>query len=82
MIEQSEKTVGAEKARSGSIGLDWIIREDHPYDRGYWARYDNKARPSGTEQRQGWDDCNRELRAERAVKQPGPRDGEQQREGT
>lgn len=46
---------------------DWIVRENHPYDNGYWDRYDGKPPPS--EQpgnrlaREGWFDCDRELRA-------------------
>ena len=38
----------------------------HPYDRGYWERYDGKPRPKyGMAARQGWDDCDAELRAEK-----------------
>lgn len=44
---------------------NWIIRERHPFDDGYWSRYDGRPRPSGKRQREGWDDCNRELREER-----------------
>ena len=40
--------------------------ENHPYDRGYWARYDGLPRDSVTwrEGKKGWDDCHRELRSE------------------
>lgn len=41
---------------------DWINRERHPFDDGYWARYDGKPRPRGEEQRSGWDTCDRELK--------------------
>lgn len=47
-------------------------RQNHPYDQGYWARYDGKPRPSELPgnllARQGWDDCDAEIDAEtRAV---------------
>lgn len=46
------------------MSSSWITRERHPFDDGYWARYDGKPRPSGRLQRDGWDTCNRELRNE------------------
>lgn len=42
----------------------WIVRERHPFDDGYWARYDGKKRPTGQQQRYGWDECNREFACE------------------
>lgn len=42
-----------------------IIRADHPFDAGYWARYD--AKPKGHlrgERLRGWKACDAELRAE------------------
>lgn len=33
----------------------------HPYDRGYWARYDGQAPPSDAHERRGYDDCQAEL---------------------
>lgn len=46
------------------MSKDWIERQDHPYDRGYWRRYDEKSRPSDVQGRLGWSNCNRELRDE------------------
>lgn len=46
------------------MSSDWIVRANHPYDRGYWRRYDGKPRPNDKQGRAGWDDCNRELREE------------------
>ena len=45
----------------------WIEREDHPFDRGYWARCDRKPRRSlsDDEEIRGWDACNQELKLER-----------------
>jgi hypothetical protein len=45
--------------------LRGIVVEDHPYDRGYWARYDGLPSPGDKAGRAGWRDCNRELAAER-----------------
>jgi tricorn protease-like protein len=44
-----------------------IVIERHPYDRGYWRRYDGGARKScrSPQERQGWRDCDAELRFER-----------------
>lgn len=48
-----------------------ITIEDHPYDRGYWVRYDGEALhknpESGRDRNQwrlGWNSCNQELMAE------------------
>ncbi|WP_157113140.1 hypothetical protein [Bradyrhizobium embrapense] len=45
---------------------NWIVRERHPFDDGYWARYDGKRRPnkSLTEKREGWEACDREIAEE------------------
>jgi hypothetical protein len=50
-----------------------VTRERHPYDDGYWARYDGKRRPKRAgEPRDGWDECDGELRMERWLEQhPG-----------
>lgn len=53
---------------------DWIVRENDPYDDGYWARFDGKRRPTGSKQRAGWDACNREL----ADEAPAVPNGERQ----
>jgi hypothetical protein len=58
---------------------DWIVRENHPFDHGYWARFDGMRRP-GTfrfvagatrpidpAEQAGWDVCDAELRLERAA---------------
>lgn len=35
-----------------------IIVEDHPYDQGYWARYNGEKRPARKgARRDGWDQC-------------------------
>lgn len=39
-----------------------ITIEKHPYDRGYWARFNGQPRPSAWRERQGWDQCDREIR--------------------
>ncbi len=45
-----------------------IVVEDDPYDRGYWSRYDGAERPARKSiSRQGWDDCDVELRMETMV---------------
>lgn len=49
---------------------DKMVREDHPYDAGYWARYDGAPPPTDADGRRGWSDCNNELRAE--AKATGP----------
>lgn len=56
-------TAAPNKCQPGSAKgrPDWIVRENNPYDDGYWARFAGKKRPTGRRQRQGWDDCNREL---------------------
>lgn len=43
-----------------------IVIEDHPFDRGYWARYDDQPREQVLERggKAGWDACNGELRGE------------------
>jgi len=49
----------------------WIIRENDPFDDGYWDRFDGKPRPSGAQQQAGWDACDKEL-AEDASTQSSP----------
>jgi hypothetical protein len=42
-------------------------RHGNLYDSGYWDRYEGKPRPgrkAERSEREGWDDCDRELRAE------------------
>lgn len=44
---------------------DLIIREKHPFDDGYWARYDGKPRPeTNAVSQEGWDTCDAELKFE------------------
>lgn len=41
------------------------VVENHPYDRGYWARYDGQPRPKRPgAKRDGWDQCDAEIRDE------------------
>lgn len=43
-----------------------IVTEPHPYDRGYWARFNGQPRPKRSGPgREGWDDCDAELTDER-----------------
>ena len=37
-----------------------IVRQSHPYDDGYWLRFDGSPRSqcASDQGRQGWDDCN------------------------
>lgn len=37
-----------------------IVIENHPFDRGYWKRFNGLPRPRGKE-REGWDACHEEL---------------------
>lgn len=61
--------------------MKWIVRKKHPFDDGYWARFDGMPRPmSGTFRRDtegvqrpisqaeqdGWDQLDDELRLEAA----------------
>lgn len=41
-----------------------VVIEAHPYDEGYWRRYNGGARPRRGERRQGWDACDREMKRE------------------
>jgi hypothetical protein len=41
-----------------------IVRQDHPFDNGYWARYDGKPRPVDAAGAAGWDACDGEFRLE------------------
>lgn len=46
----------------------------HPYDRGYWRRYDGGSRPTKKGPlRDGWDVCNRELLDEAAILNEQPK---------
>lgn len=41
----------------------WIKRKKHPFDDGYWARYDGKPRPTDSLQSMaGWDSCDAEFK--------------------
>lgn len=43
--------------------------EEHPFDKGYWARFDGEPRPvKKSERRAGWDACDTELRADSRAK--------------
>jgi hypothetical protein len=46
-------------------GVDIERDLSHPYDRGYWARYDERPRPKDKEEAEGWDTCDDECRLER-----------------
>lgn len=59
---------------TGTTGKECVMKtddlgitiEDHPYDVGYWARFNGQPKPTGTskkarEQRKGWNTCDREL---------------------
>ena len=39
---------------------------DHPYDDGYWMRYDGKPRPKSKAEAEGWDALDAELAEENA----------------
>lgn len=43
-----------------------IVVEPHPFDQGYWARFNGEARPARGERRKGWDECDTELRFDRS----------------
>lgn len=47
--------------KSDAVG---IIREDHPFDRGYWARFDGLPRPSAPDEAKGWDACDQDIEFE------------------
>lgn len=48
--------------------LKGITIENHPFDRGYWDRFNGAARPTRkSETREGWDTCDAELADERRV---------------
>lgn len=60
MNAANKTTLADLRARASTIG---IVVEDHPYDIGYFQRLFGATRPTNTKGREGWDDCNRELRA-------------------
>lgn len=62
----------AVRAAQAVGGRAVIVRENHPYDRGYWRRYDGLGRPRNPLSREGWDDCNREMAAEERERQGLP----------
>lgn len=41
-----------------------IVVENHPYDKGYWARYDGRPKPKIKGAAEGWNACDSELREE------------------
>jgi hypothetical protein len=43
---------------------DWIVREDHPFDRGYWLRFDGMPKPIAGEFRRGEDGVHRPIDAQ------------------
>ena len=60
------------RGKYASKPSDKFQKEDHPYDRGYWARYDGEGRFAATEGsqsdrgdwRNGWWACDRDLAVE------------------
>lgn len=65
-----------EKARARKSDRLGIVRERHPYDDGYWRRFDGMPRPHGPpETLQGWKDCDEELSFEAACRR-GPKSEE------
>jgi len=66
--EQSEASeiCGSKSAveRLVSRPSDNFQKENHPYDRGYWKRYDGEPRPIKKAEAEGWDDCDKELMVE------------------
>lgn len=53
-------------------GAPKIVRHRHPYDDGYWSRYEGASRPSASGERQdGWDACAAELAHEEESIRPG-----------
>lgn len=47
--------------RSEQLG---IVVERDAYSQGYWMCFDGQPRPTGWRARQGWDECDQELRFE------------------
>ena len=51
-------------ARGCAAPSDKFEKSDHPYDIGYWMRYDGRPMPKRGETRKGWEACDKELAAE------------------
>lgn len=51
--------------RSEKLGIEI---EQHPFDRGYWARFNGQPRPTRGEPRKGWETCDEELTFDRTEK--------------
>jgi hypothetical protein len=47
---------------------DKFEKSDHPFDTGYWMRYDGLPKPRQREMRDGWQTCDQELAGERRAK--------------
>ncbi|WP_240233584.1 hypothetical protein [Devosia lacusdianchii] len=66
MCEKTEQICEGQALRTDALG---IVVEDHPYDRGYWARFNGVTRDNVTWEggQAGWDDCDDDVRREEAV---------------